>query len=121
MMNRLSLTIELVRVRAETSMVYRLILVMLAAVTEDGQYSDSGWFAAAMDISDAVIAAEGDWSARQWQDGARHLAPPPRPSRISKARTPTAPTMVLVAYPTDRKPFPVESGIWLTGDYAATS
>jgi len=46
---------------------------------------------------------------------------PPRPSRISKARTPTAPAMVLVAYPADRKPFPVESGIWLTRDYAATS
>ncbi len=55
-------------------MVYRLTLTMLAAVTEDGQFSDSGAFAAAMDNSDAVIVAEGDWSAPQWQDVARHLA-----------------------------------------------
>ena len=61
--------------RRETSMVCRLTLTMLAAVTEDGQYSDSGAFAAAMDNSDTVIAAEGDWwSVRQWQDVARHLA-----------------------------------------------
>ena len=47
---------------------------MLGAVTEDGQYSDSGAFAVAIDTCDGVIAAEGDWSARQWQDVARHLA-----------------------------------------------
>ena len=47
------------RLRAETSMVYRLVLVMLAAVTEDGQYSDSGGLAAAVDTCDGVIAARG--------------------------------------------------------------
>jgi len=47
------------RLRAETSMVYRLVLVMLAAVTEDGQYGDSGAFAAAVDTCDGVIAARG--------------------------------------------------------------
>ena len=55
-------------------MVYRLILVMLAAVTDNGRYSDSGRFAAAMDTCDGVIAAEGDWSVEQWQDVARHAA-----------------------------------------------
>jgi hypothetical protein len=65
---------SLERLRAETSMVYRLVLVMLAAVTEDGQHNDSGAFAAAMDTCDGVIAAEGDWSAQQWQDVAQHLA-----------------------------------------------
>jgi hypothetical protein len=62
------------RLRAETSMVCRLSLTMLGAVTEDGQYSDSGAFAAAMDTCDGVIAAEGDWSVQRWQDVARHLA-----------------------------------------------
>lgn len=40
---------QMERLRAETSIAYRLILVMLAAVTEDGQYSDSDGFAAAID------------------------------------------------------------------------
>ena len=40
------------RLRAEASMVYRLTFVMLAVVTEDGQYSDSGAFAAAVDTCD---------------------------------------------------------------------
>jgi hypothetical protein len=64
---------ELERLRGEASMAYRLTLVSLAAVTEDG-YSDSGAFGAAVDTCDGVIAAEGDFSVQQWQDVARHLA-----------------------------------------------
>ena len=61
------------------------------------------------------------WERARFRRAVARAVRTPRPSRISKARTPTAPAMVLVAYPADRKPFPVESGIWLTRDYAATS
>jgi hypothetical protein len=61
------------------------------------------------------------WERARYRRAVARAFRTPRPSRISKARTPTAPAMVLVAYPADRKPFPVESGIWLTRDYAATS
>ena len=42
------------RLRAETSVAYRLVLTLLAAVTEDGRFSDSRAFASAMDVCDAA-------------------------------------------------------------------
>ena len=62
------------RLRAETSMVYRLVLTMLDAVTADGQYSDVASFEQAIDACDAVFAIETSWSVQRWQDVARHLA-----------------------------------------------
>ena len=113
-------------------------LCSLSPWQKDDVYRGSTWLATAKDDLEAqhealpshghsAYSSRGSKTPRTTWERARcrravaRAVRPPRPSRISKARTPTAPAMVLVAYPADRKPFPVESGIWLTRDYAATS